>query len=161
MRILDRLVVTSFLMLFCIFLLCAPPLFVLGDLVNSHEFAAERGIPICYTLNTGTVETNWRAYQEEHSKTHGVELGLREKQSIMKPVYVAPTTEQEKRCSRGHQSTVWPSRARHGGTKKYIETEQKLSAQDHGDDWFDFLHRHNIVLAGTPGHVSGQLEMHR
>jgi lipopolysaccharide export system permease protein len=46
MRILDRLVVTNFLMLFSLFLLCAPPLFVLGDLAEHLDDYIDRGLSL-------------------------------------------------------------------------------------------------------------------
>ena len=46
MRILDRLVIKNFLMLFCLFLLCAPPLFVLGDLAEHLDDYIDRGLSL-------------------------------------------------------------------------------------------------------------------
>ncbi len=46
MRILDRLVVKNFLMLFCLFLLCAPALFVLGDLAEHLDDYIDRGLSL-------------------------------------------------------------------------------------------------------------------
>jgi alkanesulfonate monooxygenase SsuD/methylene tetrahydromethanopterin reductase-like flavin-dependent oxidoreductase (luciferase family) len=52
-----------------------PPMYMLGDSVASHEFAAERGMPVmCYTPSDSTIETNWRAYREAYRKSQGVEL---------------------------------------------------------------------------------------
>lgn len=44
MRILDRLVVKNFLALFCLFLISAPPLFVLGDLAEHLDDYIDRGL---------------------------------------------------------------------------------------------------------------------
>ena len=46
MRILDRLVIKNFLLLFCLFLLCAPPLFVLGDLAEHLDDYIDRGLSL-------------------------------------------------------------------------------------------------------------------
>ncbi len=53
MRILDRLVLKNFLLLFCLFLLCAPPLFVLGDLAENLDEYIDRG------LSLGEVATSY------------------------------------------------------------------------------------------------------
>ena len=47
------------------------------------------------------------------------------------------------------------------GRTKYTAAGQELSAQDKDDDGFDFLHRHNILLVGTPDCVSEPIQMHR
>ena len=47
------------------------------------------------------------------------------------------------------------------GREKYVDAGRKLSARDRDDDWFDFLHRHDILLVSTPDHVSERIEMHR
>ena len=140
-----------------------PPLHMLGDSVGSHVFAAERGMSVmCYTPSGSAVETNWRAYREAYSKAHNQELAAGENLSIMKPVYVAPTMEQAKADIReGINLLFGRSALAMAGRKKYIEAEEELSAQDVDDDWFDFLHRHNILLVGTPDYVSEQIEMHR
>ena len=46
MRILDRLVVKNFLALFCLFLISAPPLFVLGDLAEHLDDYIDRGLSL-------------------------------------------------------------------------------------------------------------------
>ena len=46
MRILDRLVIKNFFLLFCLFLLCAPPLFVLGDLAEHLDDYIDRGLSL-------------------------------------------------------------------------------------------------------------------
>ena len=46
MRILDRLIVKNFLALFSLFLLCAPPLFVLGDLAEHLDDYIDRGLSL-------------------------------------------------------------------------------------------------------------------
>lgn len=46
MRILDRLVLKNFLLLFFLFLLCAPPLFVLGDLAEHLDDYIDRGLSL-------------------------------------------------------------------------------------------------------------------
>lgn len=46
MRILDRLVLKNFLLLFSLFLLCAPPLFVLGDLAEHLDDYIDRGLSL-------------------------------------------------------------------------------------------------------------------
>ena len=140
-----------------------PPLFMLGDSPSSHVFAAERGMPVmCYTPSGSTVETIWRIYRETYAKAHGRELNPGENLSIMKPVYVAPTMEQAKADIRdGINLLFGRSALAMAGREKYIDAGRKLSARDKDDDWFDFLHRHDILLVGTPDYVSEQIEMHR
>ena len=140
-----------------------PPLFMLGDSPSSHVFAAERGMPVmCYTPSGSTVETTWRIYRETYAKVHGRELDPGENLSIMKPVYVAHTMEQAKADIRdGINLLFGRSALAMAGREKYIDAGRKLSARDKDDDWFDFLHRHDILLVGTPDYVSEQIEMHR
>ena len=140
-----------------------PPLFMLGDSMDSHLFAAERGMPVmCYTPSASTVESNWRAYREAYATAHGRALAPGENLSIMKPIYVAPTMEQALADVRdGINLLFGRSALAMAGRKKYIEAGQALSAQDGEDDWCDFLHRHDILLAGTPDYVSEKIEMHR
>ena len=137
-----------------------PPLFVLGDSVHSHEFAAERGIPVmCYTPGMSAVEQTWAAYREAWSRTHGTELAPGEKLSIMKPTYVAPTMEQALADVRGGINALFGrSPLAMAGNKKYLDTGAELSARDMDDDWFDLLHRHDIILVGTPDYVSERIE---
>ena len=140
-----------------------PPLFMLGDSPGSHAFAAERGMPVmCYTPSGSTVETTWRVYRETYAKVHGRELDPGENLSIMKPVYVAPTMERAKADVRdGINLLFGRSALAMAGREKYIDAGRKLSARDEDDDWFDFLHRHDILLVGTPDYVSERIEMHR
>ena len=140
-----------------------PPLFLLGDSLASHRFAAERGMPVmCYTPSNVAVETNWRAYRERYAKVQGRELEPGENLSIMKPVYVAPTMERAKADVRdGINLLFGRSALAMAGREKYIGAGRKLSARDQEDDWFDFLLRHDILLVGTPDRVSEQISMHR
>ena len=137
-----------------------PPLFMLGDSVRSHVFAAERGIPVmCYTPGMGAVEETWAAYREAYSRAHGAELAPGEMLSIMKPVYVAPTMEQAIRDVRGGINALFGrSPLAMAGKKKYLDTAEELSARDIDDDWFDFLHRHDMILVGPPEYVSERIE---
>ena len=140
-----------------------PPLFMLGDSLSSHEFGAKHAMPVmCYTPSDSTVEINWRAYRAAYCAAHKVQLEIGENLSIMKPVYVAPTMEQAKADIRAGINLLFGRSAlAMAGRKKYVDAEYQLSAQDKDDDWFDFLHRHNILLVGTPDSVSEQIEMHR
>ena len=139
-----------------------PPMYMLGDSIASHEFAAERGIPVmCYTPSDSTIDTNWRAYREAYHKSQGVKLKLGENLSVMKPVYVAPTMEQAKADIRPGVNLLFGRSALAISRSKYIDASEELTAQDKDDDWFDFLHRHNILLVGTPASVSEQIAMHQ
>ena len=140
-----------------------PPLFLLGDSMASHVFGAERGMPtMCYTPSTSAVEANWRAYRETYAKVHGRELEPGENLAMMKPVYVAPTMEQAKADTReGINLLFGRSALAMSGRTKYVDAGRRLTAQDKEDDWFDFLHRHHILLVGSPDYVSEQIEMHR
>ena len=140
-----------------------PPLFLLGDSLASHLFAAERGMPVmCYTPSNDAVETNWRAYRKRYAKVRGRALEPGENLSIMKPVYVAPSMERAKADVRdGINLLFGRSALAMAGREKYIGAGRKLSARDREDDWFDFLLRHDILLVGTPERVSEQIAMHR
>ena len=46
-------------------------------------------------------------------------------------------------CSVVHRSP-WQVR------RKYIDAGEELTAREMDDDWFDFLHRRDLILVGTP-----------
>jgi alkanesulfonate monooxygenase SsuD/methylene tetrahydromethanopterin reductase-like flavin-dependent oxidoreductase (luciferase family) len=79
----------------------------------------------------------------------------------MKPVYVAPTMEQAKADIRRGINLLFGRSALAISRTKYVDAGAELTIQDQDDDWFDFLHRHNILLVGTPEFVSEQIAMHQ
>ncbi|MGE3993269.1 LLM class flavin-dependent oxidoreductase [Pseudorhodoplanes sp.] len=140
-----------------------PPLIVLGDSVVTHEFSAKHDLPImCYAPSMSAIEQTWTAYRQTYAKTHGFEITPGENLAIMKPTYVASTMEEAIAHTRpGINALFGRSPLSMAGRKKYLPAGQDPTDQDMQDDWFDFLHRHDIILVGSPDYVSEKIEVLR
>ncbi|MGE3993271.1 LLM class flavin-dependent oxidoreductase [Pseudorhodoplanes sp.] len=139
-----------------------PPLIVLGDSIATHEFAATYNLPIMsYAPSMSALDQTWTTYRQTYAKTHGAEAPGRNL-SVTKATYVAPTMEQAIADAKpGLNALFNRSALSMAGRKKYLRPGEEPTAQDMQEDWFDFLHRHDIILVGTPDYVSERLEVLR
>jgi alkanesulfonate monooxygenase SsuD/methylene tetrahydromethanopterin reductase-like flavin-dependent oxidoreductase (luciferase family) len=144
-----------------------PPCWVMADTASSSAKAAARGLGVLtWGQSFEATRAALGAYREAAASGRAQPSGGNdhgERFGIMRPVYVAPTMEEAERVMRpsinlemehvtGGVSATWR------GRKAFLATEEELSDADTGDDWFDFLNRHEWCFVGTPEFVTERLK---
>jgi alkanesulfonate monooxygenase SsuD/methylene tetrahydromethanopterin reductase-like flavin-dependent oxidoreductase (luciferase family) len=134
------------------------PTYVMADTGSSVARAAARGLGVLtwaqgFEATRAALATYREAAPPDASERFG----------IMRPVFVARTTEDAEAVMRpsinlemehvtgGAVSATWQ------GRQAFLGPDEELSDADRTDDWFDFLNRHGWCLVGTPEHVTEQL----
>ena len=137
-----------------------PPIYQMADSVRSHAFAGSKGInAMAISPSHAKLNESWLAYQEARSKKEGLEFPYAEGVSVMRPTFVADTTEEAIEYARwgAHQLARWQ-----GGNpakmRQAILTDEELANDDPSMDIFDFQYKHDMVLVGSPEYVTEQIE---
>jgi alkanesulfonate monooxygenase SsuD/methylene tetrahydromethanopterin reductase-like flavin-dependent oxidoreductase (luciferase family) len=133
------------------------PIWLMADSKSSTVEGAKRGLGvISWGQSFESAREAMSAYRE------ALPAGVEERLGIMRPVFVARTTEEAEAVMRpsvntllSHivgQSAAWNSR------KAFLGKEEELTDADLELDWFDFLNGRGWCLVGTPAEVTEKLK---
>ena len=142
-----------------------PPIWQMADNVDSHVFAAKRGLKVmCFTPPLRKIKECWAAYRDAFREAHGQEIPFGQNLGVMKPVYVAETMEQAIKDTRDGVNLFWGrSRLRQrdeGGRRSLMNSGEEPTNDDLNMDWFDFLMKHGHLWVGSPEHVAEKIEQY-
>ena len=132
-----------------------PPIWQMADALDSHLFAAERGLSVmCYSPPVATIKERWLAYREA-ARASGYQVQCGENLAVMKPCFVVNSMDDEALAAAraGTNFLFDRSPLAKVGRHIYIAEGETLTAQDNSDDWFDFLRRNGHLWVGTPDFV--------
>ncbi|OUM86485.1 MAG: methylene-tetrahydromethanopterin reductase [Bacillus thermozeamaize] len=122
---------------------------------ETFRFCAREGIvPFALTTDDTTIQTLFRAYQEEAEK-HGRRYELGQNIGLFRDVFVAKTDEEAKRLARDGNGFVWPDWFGHLGFNHALKRhgEEKPGPGD-----FDDLYERGFELVGSPDTVNFMIE---
>ncbi len=140
-----------------------PPIWQMADNVESHVFAAKRGLNVmCYTPPIRKIRECWAAYKETLAETQGQDIPFGQNLGVMKPMYVAKTREDAVREARQGVNVSWArpqlrQRDREG-RRSLMNSGEEPTNDDLNMDWFDFLMKHDHLWVGSPEDVAEKIE---
>lgn len=139
-----------------------PPIWQMADSVESHMFAAGRGLSTMSWGRTleGTREA-WTAYKEVASRVQNRDVPMGESVAMMRPIFVAKTAEEAEKLMRPAVNGLMKGSEGTWARKTMMGTSESLTDVDMEEDWFDFLTKGGQLLAGTPEEVAEGIEKWR
>jgi len=139
-----------------------PPIWQMTDTVESHMFAAERGLrATSFGLTLGGTRQAWTAYREVASRVQGREVPMGENLAMMRPIFVAKTMEEAEKIFRPAINTLMQYSSGRRTRQKMVGKSEALTDADLNEDWFDFLTKRGHTLAGSPEYVAEGIEKWR
>ena len=144
-----------------------PPVWLMSNTPQTYGFAGAEGMKVIGMSNPPRKTRRcWTAFQEAASGAQQRELALGEGVGVCVVVYVAETMEEAVRDVRSginvfyEMSNGWRPSGEYA-RRSYLDEGEEMSSADRDDDWFDFLHAHDIVWVGTPDYVAEKIEKSR
>ena len=139
-----------------------PPIWQMADSVESHMFAAERGLSTMSWGRTleGTRES-WTAYREVASGVQGRDVPMGENVAMMRPILVAKTAEEAEQLMRPAINGLMMGSEGTWARKTMMAKSESLTDAEMEEDWFDFLTKRGQLLAGTPESVAEGIDKWR
>ena len=132
-----------------------PPIWQMADTNDSHAFAGARGLgAMCFTRPIDGIYEAWSEYHRA-ARAAGRDVAFGEGLCVMKPCYVAPTTEEAFRRARPGVNRLYPaSRLRDRFARQALMYKDEVPGDGELEsEWFEFLMKRDHLWVGSPEFV--------